>query len=131
MQKAVHMSIIKGDIIFSRGGKPVQVTSKDPRSGNVTLDSDFDKVRAEARMGIKNGLEPDLKDAYRTTLSETGDDDARARIDKLHARIQDMKKENANPRLVRYLEGELHYLMTRERHTPSRFEFDAITATSY
>ena len=124
------MAIINGDVIFSRGGKPVQVTSKDVQTGNVTLEPDFDKVQKESEYGIKNGLGKEVKEAFKATLSEVKDSNKIVEIENLRKKVAALKKENVDPRLMRYLEGELQYRMTRERYTPLDFEFDPLTATS-
>ena len=124
------MAIINGDVIFSRGGKPVKVTSKDAQTGNVTLDPNFDTVQKESEFGVKNGLGKEAKEAYKATLSEVRNPDKIVEIENLRAKIAELKKENVDTRLMRYLEGELQYRMTRERYTPPEFEFDPLTATS-
>lgn len=124
------MAVISGDIIFSRGGKPVKVTSKNPDTGDVTLDKDFDNVQKESQFGIKNSLEKESKDAYKSVLSGIKNPEKITEIENLRSKLADLKKENVDPRLIRYLEGELQFRMTRERYTPENFEFDILTATS-
>jgi hypothetical protein len=125
------MTIIKGDVVFARAGDPVLIKSKDVKSGNVQIDSDFATVQKSTEIGVINGLKAETKDAFRSVLAEVANDDAREEIRRLSDRIQDLRKENADPRLIRYLKGELQFRMTRERFQPENYETDQLTLRTY
>ncbi len=124
------MSILKGDVIFARAGEPVLITVKDKATGNVEYDRDLGNVQAATGEGIKNGLREETKQAFRTILSEVRDDDVKREIDNLHTRIESLRKENADPRLMRYLKGELQFRMNKERYEPAKYQVDPMTLTS-
>ncbi|MCA2959446.1 MAG: hypothetical protein IOD12_04280 [Silvanigrellales bacterium] len=125
------MTILKGDVVFARAGDPVLVKSKDPKSGNVVVDKDFDKVQASTGIGVINGLKEETKDTFRSILAEVENEDAKQEIRSLSNRIQELRKENADPRLIRYLKGELQFRMTRERFQPENYETDQLTLRTY
>lgn len=125
------MSIVVGDVVFGRDGRPQQVTSKDRETGEITLERDFDAVRRDNVKGVKNGLDPSAKEAFRSILSQVQDPDKKLEIDKLMGKVNELKKNNIDPRLMRYLENELHFRMTRERYMPAEFPVNAVTLTSY
>lgn len=124
------MTILKGDVVFARGGEPVRIASKDKATGNVTYERDFGRVQEATRLGVKNGLSAEQGEAFRTVLTEVRDADAKAEIDKLAARVEQLRKEGADPRLLRYLKGELQFRMTSERHQPQGYEVDEMTLLS-
>ena len=125
------MTILKGDVIFARAGDPNLVRSKDPRTGNVVVEKDFDTVQKTTEIGVVNGMRTETKDAFRSVLAEVENDDAREGIRRLSDRIQELRKENADPRLIRYLKGELQFRMTRERFQPENYETDPLTLRTY
>ncbi len=125
------MGIVRGDIVFSRDGRPVEVTSKDARTGEVTLNNDLSEIQAQNLHGIKNGLGPDEKAAFKTILSEVSDSDKHIEIESLVRKIGELKKQNADPRMLRYLESELNFKMTKERYIPKDLLIDSHTLMSY
>jgi hypothetical protein len=125
------MTILKGDVVFTRTADPVLVKSKDAKSGNVTIDKDFVTVQRATEKGVVNGLRQEAKDAFKGVLDEVRDDDARQEIRALSAKIDELRKENADPRLIRYLKGELQFRMTRERWQPEDYQVDALSLRSY
>jgi len=124
------VTIVKGDVVFARGGEPVIIASKNPRSGQVTTDRNFSRVQDATETGVKNGLAEAQKEAFNTVLSEVRDDDARQEIDKLSAKVAEMRKDGTDPRLLRYLRGELQFRMTKERYEPVGYQVDELTLLS-
>ena len=125
------MTVVKGDTIFARGGVPVLVTSKNEVTGEVTYTSDFEKVQKENKNSVRNGLDEATKAQFQEIVTNTGGKDVKESIRNLAEKIRDLKKEPTNPRLLRYLQGELQYLMTRERYQPEDYEVDRLTLESY
>lgn len=125
------MAITQGDVVFSREGKPVTVTSKDKSTGNVTVDKNFERVQAENKSGIRNGLDPSQKTAYKAILSDLQSPDKQAEIDLLAKKIDELKKSNVDPRVLRYLESELKHRMSRERYQPDTYQIDPTTLITY
>lgn len=125
------MSIIPGDVVFGRDGRPLTVTSKDKQSGNVTVDKSLARVQAENRDGLRNGLNAEQKSAYKTMLSEVESPDKQREIDELSKKIDELKKGNVDPRVLRYLESELKHRMNRENYQPETFQIDPSTLITY
>lgn len=121
-------TISPNDILWSRTGDPVRVAARNDKDGKIILDTKFDNIQNIARIGIKNGLEPEQKAAYNVNLSQVQNDaDRRQEIRDLYNRITQLKQENTDPRVVKYLENELQYRIVREKFTPENFAVDSIT----
>lgn len=118
------MAVVVGDVLFARSGDPSLVRSKDANSGNVVLERDFASVQEHAKEGLKNGLMPEQREAYQATLSEVRDPDRRKEIDNLATKLNSLKETGGDPRVLRYLEQELAYRMTKERHVPRTLVVD-------
>lgn len=121
------MGITVGDVLYTRDGKPVLVTSKDAKTGNLTVERDYDRIRQATNLGLKNGLPERAKDAYRAVLSSVEDEDKRAAIDDLVKQVDELRKENADPRLLRYLESELQHRIQRDHYHPKEEVVDPAT----
>ncbi len=121
-------TISPNDILWSRTGDPVRIAARNPKDGKVILDTNFDNIQEVAKIGIKNGLEPAQKAAYNLNLSLIqNDDDRQQEIRDLYNRITQLKQENTDPRVIKYLENELQFRIVREKFTPENFAVDAIT----
>lgn len=118
------MSIMNGDVLFSRNADPVVVRSQEPGSNKVVLDDDRNLVREKTRFGVKNGLPEAAKEAFNTILSEVNNADAKREIDDLHSRINDLREAGGNQRLIRYLEAELTHRMLKENYHPKNYGSD-------
>lgn len=112
------MALLTKDIVFVRGGVPAAVTGRDPQSGRVFLEYDREKVQELGVNGLKNGLPEESREAFSTVLSDVKNSDKKREIDELHKRISELKQSGADPRLLRYLDGELHFRMAREKYVP-------------
>ncbi|APJ03253.1 hypothetical protein [Silvanigrella aquatica] len=121
-------TIAPNDILWTRNGDPVRIAERNDKNGKIILDSDFDNIQETAKFGIRNGLEPNQKEAYLTTLSnQDNQDDRQQEIRDLYNQITKMKHANADPRVIKYLENELQYRIVREKFTPENFEVDPLT----
>jgi hypothetical protein len=125
------MSVIKGDILFSRSGDPLLVAKKNMTTGGVLFDGNLAASQLRSKDGLKNGLDEEQSAKYSSTLDSVRTDDKKEMIRGLYEKIQDLKKNNADPRVIRYLNGELQYMMTRERFQPEIYEVDKLTLQSY
>ena len=121
-------TIAPNDILWNRNGDPVRIADRNNKNGKIVLDPDFAKIQETAKFGIKNGLEPDQKEAYATNLSGIeNNDDRHQEIRDLYSKITKLKQSNTDPRVIKYLENELQYRIVRENFTPEDFEVDPIT----
>ena len=121
-------TISPNDILWTRNGDPVRIADRNNKNGKIILDSGFENIQEVAQFGIRNGLEPNQKEAYLTTLSRVENlDDKNQEIRDLYSKITKMKMANSDPRVIKYLENELQYRIVREKFTPENFEVDALT----
>jgi hypothetical protein len=125
------MNINPGDVLFLRGGKPSVVKNKDETTGNILVDRELDSARTATPFGIKNGLAPEQREAYQTILSDVSDKDKHQEIETLYKQVEQFKKEKKDPRLVKYLENELHFRMVREKYYPQNYTTDPLSLLSY
>lgn len=118
-------SIAPNDIVWTRNGDPVRISEKNQKTGKLILDNNFTKIQDTTKLGIKNGLEPEQKESYNTTLSKIeNSDDRYQEIRDLYNKIQTLKRGNTDPRLIKYLENELQFRMVREKFIPENYEVD-------
>ena len=126
------MTVLPGDLLFSRTGQPAKVISKQENKGTVTTDTDLDRIGEHVRQGIQNGMRPEQREAYQTVLSQVKQSgDAHQEIEELYKKIDELKSQGADERLIRYLTGELQFRMTKERYQPASYKMDLMTLTSY
>lgn len=125
------MTTIPGDIIFAKNGRPVEIKSKDPKTGEIVAERDMNLIRESAKFGIKNGLNEDRREAYKTVISEVQSDSQQEMINNLYKKIEDLKSSNGDPRLIRYLNGELQFLMSRNNSVPEQYKTDELTLSSF
>lgn len=125
------MGINIGDIVFTRDGRPVIVKGKDPKTGNVSIEPSLSEVAEASQNGIKNGLNESERAAWSAILSEVKDTDQRKEIDALHSKIETLKKENKDARVIRYLQSELQHKMMRARYQPENVAVDPATLIAY
>jgi hypothetical protein len=125
------MTIVKGDVLFSRGGEPLLVKKKNASTGDVEFEGTLANIQLQTKNGLKNGLNESQSAKYSSVLDEVRSEDKKEMIRGLYEKIQDLKKNNADPRIIRYLNGELQYMMTRERFQPETYEVDKLTLQSF
>ena len=121
-------TISPNDILWNRNGDPVRIADRNNKNGKIILDPDFSHVQETAKFGIKNALEPAQKEAYHLELSNVENpDDRHQEIRDLYNKITQLKHENTDPRVLKYLENELQFRIVREKFTPENFAVDALT----
>jgi len=121
-------TISPNDILWNRNGDPVRIADRNNKNGKVILDPDFDHIQETAKFGIKNSLEPAQKEAYHLELSRVENpDDRHQEIRDLNNKITQLKQENTDPRVLKYLENELQFRIVREKFTPENFAVDPLT----
>jgi hypothetical protein len=121
-------TISPNDVLWNRNGDPVRIANRNDKNGKIVLDSDFSNIQETAKFGIKNGLEPSQKEAYSTHLSRVENmNDRHQEIRDLYSKIEKLKQENTDPRVIKYLENELQYRIVREKFAPENFEVNPIT----
>ena len=114
-------SIQTKDIVWTRNGDPMQVTGKSPETGKLYFENRFDVIQKESKQGVKNGLDPDSKEAVRSIISCVQNNDKHEEINQLYEKIKTLKGQNADPRLIKYLENELQFRIVRETYKPEDY----------
>jgi hypothetical protein len=112
------MALSVGDIVFARGGKPSVVVGYDEKTEKANLEESMALAQEIGRNGIRNGVSLESRDAYNSVIEGVRNRNKKQEIEDLYTRIQEMKKAGADARLMRYLEGELQYRMSREDYQP-------------
>lgn len=121
------LAIVPNDIVWTRTGDPIRVNSTDPKTGKIILDPNFNTVQDIGVLGIKNGLDPIEKPAFKTSLTGIENEDKKQEIRDLLNHIEDLRAQNAEPRVIKYLENELQYRIVREKFAPENFSVEPIT----
>ncbi len=121
------MTIHKGDVLFTRTGRPTLITSRNPKTGEVSTNEDLKTIAEKTRFGIKNGLNPDQRKSFESARTEVVSNDKKQEILKLRERIGQLKQENGDKKVVQYLENELQHLIIREDYVPSDYMVDERT----
>ncbi len=112
------MALTVGDIVFARAGKPAVVVNYDEKTEKANLDDNIHLVQDMCVNSVKNGVDPDAREAFNSVIEGVRNPDKRAEIDSLYKKISEMRSRGADARTLRYLEGELQYRMSRERYQP-------------
>ncbi|MBX9704151.1 MAG: hypothetical protein K2X39_08370 [Silvanigrellaceae bacterium] len=124
------MAVNLNDTLWTRTGTPVKVLHVQPHSGKLILDEDFDHVQENTKFGIKNALSESEREAFNTNLTEVKSKDKKQEIEHLFQKIKALRNENADPRLIKYLDCELQFLMIREKYMPEKYETDPLNLGS-
>jgi hypothetical protein len=124
------MSIVVGDTVWSRTGLPMRIEYKDPQTGKVLLDKDFNAIQKDSLYGIKNGMFPDTRVDWRDTLNSIQNEDVQQSIKDLFHKILSLKHDKADSRLIKYLENELQFLMVKHRFVPKDYFINPIILSS-
>ncbi len=112
------MGLTVGDIVFARAGKPSVVVGYDEQTERANLNDDLGLVQEIAANGVRNGIELESRDSYNSIIDGIRNKDKRKEIEELYKKISEMRARGADPRMMRYLEGELQYRMSREKYQP-------------
>lgn len=114
-----------GDTVFTSSASPATVVGKNPADGSVQLDRDFSQFQANTRHGLHNDMAPEHRERFFEIMDEIkSNDDDRDKVEMLMGRIEDLKLDPQNTRLVSYLDGELRHLMHVKGVKPRFFTVD-------
>ncbi len=123
-------TIRANDIIWTKSGDPVIVDKSNDTTGEVYLDNSYSRIRTSTKNGIKNGLTIPEREAYNSALSKVENTDKKQEIKELFDKIKSLKENNADIRLIKYLQNELQFRMIRENFVPADYGIDPVTITT-
>ncbi len=121
------MALNVGDIVFAKAGKPAVVIGYDEKTEKAYIDDNLDLVQDVGYNGVRNGFDSETRDAFNSVIDSVKNSDKRAEIEELNKKMDEMKAKGADPRLLRYLEGELQFRMSREKYQPVKVAVPAHT----
>jgi hypothetical protein len=115
-----------GDTVFTSSASPATVIGKDDGADTVKLDRDFAVFQQNTRHGLHNDMAPELRQQFNEIMDEVrGNPDDISRVEVLVSKIDELKADPQNVRLVNYLDGELRHIMHSKGVKPRYFTVDA------
>jgi len=119
------MAFRVGDTLFTLSASPATVIAKDESGGSVRLDRDFAAFQLNTRNGLHNDMAVEHREKFNAIMDEVrSNSDDVARVEVLISRIEELKSDSQNMRLVSYLDGELKHLMHAKGVKPRYFTTD-------
>lgn len=108
------MGIIIGDTVFSVGGRPGVVLSKDNLTKELRIQKQGKAFETMRKRGFINGLVPKDREKFNNVMDEISKIEVpKEKVSKLREKINEMKEDPRLHVVVRYLEGEMiHYINT-------------------
>ncbi len=113
------------DTLWTPSGDPVSVTKVDSNAGTVSVNNDFSEIQKNVKFGVKNGLDEASRQTFSQTMAQVDNSDKQKAVNDLFEKIKKLKTDRADPRLLRYLNNELQYTITKERVLPVGYSMDA------
>jgi hypothetical protein len=106
------MSFKIGDTLFTQNASPATVVGHDPNKSTVTYDRDFNAFQVNTRHGLINGMAPDARQQFQKIMDEVfANQDNDQRVEMLQSKIEELKVDPRNFKMVQYLDGECRHLM--------------------
>lgn len=113
------MSYRIGDTLFSSSAAPVTVAAVDETGSRVKIDRDFNAFQVNTRHGLQNDMAPDQREQFNQIMDEVvANKDSQQRVNLLMQRIDELKPDPKNHRLVTYLDGEAKHIMNTKGIKP-------------
>jgi hypothetical protein len=101
-----------GDTVFSQAAVPSVVVGRDQATSTLKTDQDFAAFQVATRHGLINGLAPESREKFNEIMDEVmSDKDNAERVTALQSKIDELKIDPRNNKLVQYLNGEVKHLM--------------------
>jgi hypothetical protein len=106
------MSYRIGDTLFSSSAAPATVAAVDETGSRVKIDRDFSAFQVNTRHGLQNDMATDQREQFNQIMDEVvANKDSQQRVNLLMQRIDELKPDPKNHRLVTYLDGEARHIM--------------------
>ena len=116
-----------GDAVFDRNGQPGIVSKQDSNSKEFTVDRQKAQVKKSHRHGYVNGLEQNERVDYLKVLDEVSSiTDPKQKVSALQTKIDDLKLDPNQYKMVGYLEAELFHVMNTHGVKPRTYQISVI-----
>ncbi len=114
-----------GDTVFTSSASPATVIGKDNGTDAARLDRDFEVFKQNTRHGLHNDMAPEHRQQFNEIMDEVrANTDDILRVEALVSKIDELKSDPQNVRLVGYLDGELRHIMHSKGVKPRYFTVD-------
>ena len=116
------MSFKIGDTLFTQNATPATVVGKDEQKSTVKYDRDFSAFQVNTRHGLINGIAPEARDQFQKIMDEVFENKNNdERVELLRNKIDELKVDPRNFKMVQYLDGEVRHLMNVKGVKPRFF----------
>ena len=91
---------------------PSVIVGRDDVKSTLKIDQDFSAFQVATRHGLINGLAPENREKFNEIMNDVmSDKDNAERVTMLQGKIDELKIDPRNTKLVQYLDGEVKHLM--------------------
>lgn len=105
------MSYRVGDTVFSQSAKPAVVVGRDETQAAIKVDRDFKAFQVNTRHGLLNGIAPETRGQFNEIMDEViANKSNEDRVMMLQDKIEELRQDPKNFKLIQYLDGELRHL---------------------
>lgn len=112
-----------GDMIFTRNGQPGIVTSRNPETAELVVQTKGEDLEKTKRRGYINGLTVEERDQFNKVIDEVKAlEKPEERIMQLRAKIEETAADPRQRVLNRYLSAEMAHLMNTYRFEPREYK---------
>ena len=119
------MSFRIGDVVYGVNGKPGIVVKSDRIAGEVEVDTKRQEVRDTHKHGYINGLTPKERTDYNSYLDDVSEkEDPQEKISSIRGKINELKEDPKQVKMVKYLESELFHIMNTHNVEPRFYSID-------
>jgi hypothetical protein len=116
------MTFRVGDTLFLQNAAPATVVGHDEAKSTVKYDRDFSAFKVSTRNGLINGMAPETRDEFNKIMDGIRENkDNAERVDLLRTKIDELKADPKNFKLVQYLDGEVRHIMNVKGVQPRFF----------
>jgi hypothetical protein len=116
------MAFKVGDTLFTQNASPATVVGQDAAKGTVKYDRDFSAFQVNTRHGLINGMAPEARDQFQKIMDEVFENENNEqRVELLRDKIEELKADPRNFKMIQYLDGEVRHLMNVKGVKPRFF----------
>jgi hypothetical protein len=116
------MTFKVGDTLFTQNASPATVVGHDDKKSTVKYDRDFSAFQVNTRHGLINGMAPESREQFQQILDEVFENqNNEERVELLRGKIEELKADPRNFKMVQYLDGEVRHLMNVKGVKPRFF----------
>ena len=122
------MSMHIGDVIWNRQGQPALVTEKDSKKDTIQVNRNLSDIQKHSLHSIQNGLTEKQRESYSKVVEDIDESSnhVKEEITLLMEKISQLKENKTDPRVLRYLENELQFMILENHCVPEKYEVNPI-----